>query len=419
MKWFDRLLGKEQPKNYTEEELHLFNMLGIDHTNSIQPINQTVFYTCCKLISESIGKLNFHLYQSVDGVSVKKQDLDAHYYLTIRPNPYVSPTMLITALMQNVLRYGNGYLYLEYKGYKIKGIYNLPSDRVQVLIDNKGILKQKMVYLYSDTDGKQWKIDSDNIIHIKTSDTINSLVGKSITETLAESLKGNASAENYLNRLYKQGLSARAVLHYTGDLDSKSEERLKVGVEKFANGSNNVGKILPLPVGMSLQTLDMKLADAQFLELKELNCLQIASAFGVSPTFINIYQNSSYNNSEQEMLRFLINCLQFYLVQIEDEVNYKLLSKKQVQQGYYWKINEKGILRVDAKTQAEIITLYTKNSIYTPNEARDMLDMPKLDYGDNLLANGSMITLENVEKGINYNTSSNAEGGDTNDRVQE
>ena len=401
---FFNLFKKKEIKNYTDDELMFLKSLGVTPDYSQKAINQITYYTCCKIISESIGKLNFDVFKQENGNKQKVQDIDLFYFLHVRPNQFTSPTMLMTTLMQNVLRTGNGYLYLDYKGYKLQGIYNLPSQSVTILADNKGILnpKKKVVYQYTDTDRKSHYIDSDNIIHIKTSDTIDGLVGKSVAETLASTLKTSQEADNYLYNLYKQGLSARAVLQYTGDLNKEAEERLINGITNFANGSKNTGKIIPLPLGMSLQTLDMKLADAQFLEMKEVNSLNLASAFQISPTYINIYKNSSYNNTEQETLRYLNTCLLFYIQQIEEQINYKCLTKNQVKQGYSVKLDVSELLRTDAKTQQEILCSYVANGIYSTNEARLVLDKPSVEEGDNLFMNGSNITLKQIVEGINY-----------------
>lgn len=401
---FDRLFKRKQIKNYSEDELVFLKQLGLAPTDSRNAINQVTYYTCVKLISESIGKLDFNLFQRIEDDRIKKTDLDIYYLLSVRPNPYTTPTILLTTLMQNVLRYGNGYLYIDYRGYKPIGIYNLPSDRIKIYVDNKGILnnKRKILYEYQDYDGKSYYIEPDNLIHIKTSDTIDGLVGKSIAETLATTLSTSKHSEIYLENLYKEGLSAKAILHYTGDLDAKAEERLVNGISNFANGSKNSGKIIPLPLGMTLQPLDTKLVDVQFFEMSEMNALNIASAFGVSPTFINRYGNSSYNNTEQEGLRFLSNALQFYISQLEEEVNYKCMTRNQIKQGYYLRLNVNGILRVDVKTQAEVLTSYLANGILTPNECRGELDRNNIEGADNLLMNGAITTLDNVVKGINY-----------------
>lgn len=112
--------------------------------------------------------------------------------------------------------------------------------------------------------------------------------------------------------MYESGLTAKATLEYTGELNDKAKEALVKSFEDFGSGARNTGKIIPVPLGMKLTPLDIKLSDSQFFELKKYTALQIAAAFGVKPNQINDYSKSSYANSELQQLsqlrHFLKTC---------------------------------------------------------------------------------------------------------------
>ena len=52
------------------------------------------------------------------------------------------------------------------------------------------------------------------------------------------------------------------------------------------------------------------------------------------------------------------------------------------------------LLRADLKTQIETLSQAVSNFIYTPNEARALLDKPAVPGGDKLLGNGASIPVE-------------------------
>ena len=179
---------------------------------------------------------------------------------------------------------------------------------------------------------------------------------------------------------------------------------------KFADkltGPRNAGKVIPVPIGLTLTPLKMNLTDAQFFELKKYSALQIAGAFGIKPNQINNYEKSSYSNSESQQLAFLVDTMSYRLRMYEDEINAKALTPKESMDGYFFKFNEKAILRTDSKTQMENLTAAVNNGIYTPNEARRNLDLPDDPAGNQLIVNGNYIPLERV--GENYGM-----GGDKN-----
>ena len=72
-------------------------------------------------------------------------------------------------------------------------------------------------------------------------------------------------------------------------------------------------------MGLTLTPLSQKFSDAQFYELKKYTAVQIAGAFGISPTFINNYDHASYSNSEAEQLHFLVNTMSASLKAYEEE----------------------------------------------------------------------------------------------------
>ena len=154
---------------------------------------------------------------------------------------------------------------------------------------------------------------------------------------------------------------------------------------------------------MTLQPLSTTLADAQYAELKKYSALQIAAAFGIKPNQLNNYDKSSYSNSESQQLAFLIDTMSYRLTQYEQEINYKCLSDQQRKEGYYYKFNEKALLRTDSKTQKDVIIGYVQNGIYQINEGRDLLDLPAVEGGDVNMVNGTYqpITQIGAAYGIN------------------
>ena len=390
-----------KPKNLTEEEKEFLEIMGVNIETLNNDIKSEVtYFTCLKVLSETLGKLPLKLYKETpNGVKIVNDEV--FNLIRLRPNPYMTATTFWSTVENNRNHYGNAYIYCNWNGTKLKDLWIMQSNYVRVMVDNAGYFGKanKIWYIYNDPkDGKEYVINADNVLHFKSSHTFDGITGMPVKDILFESINGSLEQQKFLNNLYKNGMTARSILEYTSDLDEKSKQRLVKTLENFANGSQNAGKIIPVPPGMQLKPLDLKLTDAQFFELKKYNALQIASAFGIKPTFINNYEKSSYSNSEMEQLSFLINTLQFILKQYEEEITYKLLSKTKVKQGYYFKFNEGALLRTDLKTQAEVLVTLVNNAIKTPNEARLMLNMPTIEGGDILMCNGNYIPLSMVGK---------------------
>ena len=394
MSWFKRLFlskARDEPERYfTLEEWGDYlkkNTTGSD-------LSEVTYYICLKVLSESLGKLSIHL---KDKDNEKILDHDSLQILKFRPNPFMTPATFKALLEFSRNHYGNAYAYIRHnKAGKLIGIYPLESRRVRILINNTGALEnKKIIYEYlDDKGGRPRYFANEEILHLKGGLSQEGIVGMCVRETLARTLEGSKESQAYLNNLYKNGLTAKAILKYVGDFSKeKRKELIRQVMEDVGTDKSNIASI---PMGFDLIPLDLKLTDSQFYELKKHTALQIAAAFGVKPNHVNNYEKSSYANSEMQNLTFYIDTLLYILTLYEEELNYKLLTEAERQKGYRFEFNVASILRGDLKTQAEAITKYVTGGVYKINEARKLAGLPPIKEGDIIVINGSYVTLDKV-----------------------
>ncbi len=364
-------------------------------------LSEVTYFTCIKMLSESLGKLTLKFYQETDKGVMKGKKSQVYELLKTRPNPNMTPSIFWATVEYHRNHYGNAYVWVRWFKGNLIDLWVLDPKNVRIMIDNIGLLGNRNAIYYKYIDSyanKEYVFSQKEILHFKTGVSEDGITGMAIQDILRSSMEGNKASQNFMNKLYKTGLTAKAVLQYTGDLDDKKKTRLVKGFENFASGSDNAGRIIPVPLGMTLTPLDIKLTDSQFFELKKYSSLQIAAAFGIKPNHLNDYSKSSYANSEMQNLSFYTDTLLFILTQYEQELKYKLLSEKEIQEGYYFRFNVNSILRADSKTQMESLAIGVNNGIYTPNEARAYLDKANIEGGDRPYANGNIIPLEKAGK---------------------
>lgn len=423
MKIVDRIKGAWNVLMHPVADLNspeLLEWLGIDSRNQ-SLISEVTYYTCMKMLSETIGKLPLKYYQETDRGRIRAEPDEMTKLLTIRPNPIMTPTTLWSAVEMNCQHYGNAFVWMrkvfkreKYGGeYKTLDLWLMQSNYVTVLMDDIGIFggKGKIYYQYSDPkSGEQYLFKSEDVMHFKTWYSLDGIMGEPVRKILQDTVGGALESQNFMNRLYEQGLTASMAMQYTGDLDEAKRKQLE---KKFANaltGPKNAGKVIPVPIGLELTPLKMSLTDAQFFELKKYSALQIAGAFGIKPNQINNYEKSSYANSETQQLAFLVDTMAYRLKMYEEEINYKALSGQKQKDGFFYKFNEKAILRADSQSQMESLTKAVNNGIYTQNEAREYLDKPAKEGGDVLMVNGNYIPITMVGK--QYEKGGGDNGGD-------
>lgn len=382
----------------TIELNNLYKFLGINPDEDERVLSEATYFACMKVLSEAIGKLPLKLlrYNEKNGVETARRHA-LYYILHDRPNPYMTASTFWSTVEYNRNHYGNAYVWIQGAGKDMK-LWILPSDSVQVWYDDAKILADQpdLYYLYSG-GGKNYRFGSEEILHFKSSNTLDGVIGVSVQDQLKMTIGGAVKSQKMLNKMYESGFTAKAVLNYTGSLNDANVKELVRMTEAYGKGelaSEGVENIIPIPLGFNLTPLNVKLADNQFIEVKQYTALQIASAFGIKPYQIGDYTKSSYASAEAQQLSFYVDTLLYIIKQYEEEITYKLLSPDEIANGYHFKFNVSVILRADLATQIDTLSKGVAGFIYTPNEARAMLDLEAKEGGDKLLGNGASIPVE-------------------------
>lgn len=376
----------------------LLDFLGVDRGLAGDVQSEAVYFACLKVLSEAIGKLPLKIQQARPGEGIRVAHEHPYYrMLNERPNRHMTASVFWSTLELCRNDAGNAYAWIDTRNPERPQLWPLNPHHVQVWYDDGLVLADAPdVYYLVSTPRGIMALGSEDVLHFKSHNTRDGLVGISVRDQLASTIQGNAKAQAYINKLYENGMTAKVVLQYTGSLNDANVQALKEGIENYAKGDLKRGleNVIPMPIGMSLTPLNLKLADSQFLEIKQYTALQIASAFGVKPYQIGDYTKSSYASAEAQQLSFLVDTLLYIVKQYEEEVAYKLLTDKEEAAGYHAKFNTAVILRADQQTQINTLSTAVSSFLMTPNEAREMLNLPAKEGGDQLLGNGASIPVQ-------------------------
>lgn len=400
---------------------------SIGLTKRRKTTSEVTYFTCLKMLSETLAKMPIKYYQKTDKGIMEAEQTETSKLLTKRPNPFMTPTVFWNTVEMNRNHYGNAYVYMRKKFIRKKyggevrvlDLWVMQSNCVTVVVDDAGIFAGagRLWYVYTDpTSGHQYVFDTNEVMHFKTSFSFDGITGLPVQQILRDTISGASASQSYMNSLYESGLTAKATLEYTGELNETAKTALVKSFEEFGSGARNTGKIIPVPLGMKLTPLDIKLSDSQFFELKKYTALQIAAAFGVKPNQINDYSKSSYANSELQQLSFYVDTELFVIKQYEEEINHKMMTEEEQDDGFYYKFNEKVLFRTDSKTQMSYLKEGVAGSIMMSNEARRKLDLPDAEGGDVLLANGNVIPL--TQAGAAYLKGGQTEAEETDEPEQ-
>lgn len=383
----------------------IFNNTGIFSSS-----NADETYTqCLKILGDTVGKLSLEIKKDTEeGEKV----LNNHYLfnmLRLRPNDSMSAFDAYSTLARILKHYGQAGIVIDrgiYSG-QIKGLYPVKIDGY--IIDNAGLIKSagdnKILVNYTCLNSSGSCFEKDIIII--RDNTIDGVNGKSIRKSLKSTIQSNIKANNYQLDLFSNGLTNKAVVQLTSDI--KEEKELGKIQAKFNRIYSNQGRIFTVPAGYNVTPLNLNLADSQFAELKVLGKKGVSSAMGIPFSFVDDLKSISVD----DIMSFISLTIHPLLAQIEQEMDWKLLTDTERQSGVKIRFNVNGLLRMNPKQQQEIICEYVKQGVYSLNYAKGVLGVPLLPKDVTVFPSGQ-VTLEQLIEGKVSYINKNVKGGEGN-----
>lgn len=383
----------------------------ISGANSLKEIT---VYTCIKILSEAIGKLPLKIYKITNNDKEPITDDYRCFLLSTRPNQYMSAFEFwrVLEVLRNI--YGNAYAYIDVatvgrNAGKIQGLYPLNSERMKVFVDDTGLLtsKNRVWYQYQDDQGTEYVLNSDSVLHFKGMST-NGLIGLGTIEMLRSSIENAKASSTFLNNSYKKGMQSAGILQYTGGLGKEGEDALRAKFEAMTSGLINANRLAVLPLGLTYQSLGIKLTDAQFLENTNFTIQQLTAAFGIKPHQVNDQTKTSYASTAEANREFYTDTLLAILTMYEQELTYKGFTQKENESGWYTKFDADMILRADPQKRFLMYKDAVQNMLKTPNECRAMEEDGPLPGGDVLYGNAALAPATLLAQGVAFTKGGNA-----------
>ncbi len=408
---FDRIEKRETVPVDDWKEIYSFQK-GYDITPFDNTFGESTYFSCIKLIAESVAKCNLQVKRETD----KGEELAKNHYLfdklRLRLNPYMSSIDAIKAFVAIYKHEGIGGLFINRStNGVIEGLY--PVKVKKVTIDDAGIIKStknnKILYDFECVEGETGSCLDKDIIILRDF-TIDGIHGEATRKIMAESLDTSIKSQKYLNTLFTNGLTNKIVVQLTSDI--KEEKELKKYQAKFERVYSSNGKIFTIPAGYQVQSLNLSLADAQYEQLRRLSKEEIAGMTGVPLSKLGFVKENA-KSEEQDNLKFLSDTLLIIFQSIEQEMDWKLLTEKERKQGYKIRFNINVLLRTDSKTQAEVVNSYILSGAYDLDYAKGILGVPKLG-GEPIitLPSGQVLLRDLLNGNTSYQKDKSAGGGE-------
>lgn len=345
-------------------------------------------WACVRLISETIATLPIHVYRKNE---TGREKISDHFVseLLRRPNNWQNKSQFLKTIISHLLLWGNGYaVIIRDRYYRPVSLVIYHPSKVSPRLEN-GVLKYRV-------SGISAELDAWDIIHLRGM-AIDGIVGKSPIAVHRENLDLANSSLRYGSDFFKKGGNTSGVYEHPGELSDQAYERLRAQITTRSHGLENAHRPLLLEGGMKYSRVNIPLEDAQFIATRKFQKSEIATIYGVPPHMIGDLERSTNNNIEQQAIEFVSYCLRPYLVEIEDEINGKLMLEVENDKTYAV-INDKALMRGDAIARSTYWRNLFYIGVFSQNEIRELEDMNPIEGGDEHFVQTNMSTVENIIK---------------------
>lgn len=227
-----------------------------------------------------------------------------------------------------------------------------------------------------------WLVDNqslgDNLIHWPAFTVPGSPIGLSPISYAATMIGLGLSAREFGAQWFIDGAHPSAILTTDKAVDADTAKTIK---QRFVDAIRGTREPAVLGSGVQYHQIQINPNESQFLDTIKANKADVAGFFLVPPEMIGGESGSSmtYANLEQRGLSYLTFNAGWWVTLTE------AFYSSLVPRGQYVKKNTGALVKVDARTQAQVQDTRIRGGWGTPNEARALEDNPPIADGDKTL----------------------------------
>jgi PBSX family phage portal protein len=304
-----------------------------------------------------------------------------------------SMTLTLTKFFTDVQATGNGYLEI---GRTVKGeigyIGHIPATTIRVRRLRDGyvqIIGNKVVYFRNFGANNPNPITNDprpnEIIHYKQYSPLNTFYGVPDIMSAVSSLHGDQLASQYnLDYFGNKGVPRYIITLKGAKLSQDAEDKMFRFFQTSLKGQNHRTLYIPLPgdndmnkVELDMKAIENGVQEASFNEYRIRNRDDILIAHQVPLSKIGGGDSSSIASALAQDRTFKEQVSRPAQRNLEKVINKIVREKTDILD---FKFNE--LTLTDEIAQSQIIERYVKTQVITPNEARNMLNLPQRSDGD-------------------------------------
>jgi len=334
-----------------------------------------------RLISEAVASLDIRVVRKTPKGEVDDKEHSAYQLLTGDVNGWTSGAEFIRDLVAEALtRDSGGMAWVNRLNGKPAEIIHYIPGILAVTYENS----REPVYRLNGQI-----INAHDIIHLRAG------LGKCPLTLARDAISTAYTMAGHANELFRNGAKPGGVIEMPGQIGDEALKKMRDGWKAAYEGAANTGRTAILWNGAKYNQMALSSTDAQFLENRKFQILEIARAFGIPASMLGDLDRATWSNAEQMGREFLTYCLEPWLKVLEAILSRALFSPPE---RAFFRIlfDRDDLTRASLTERATAISSLISAHVLNPNEGRSWLDLAPYEGGETF-ANPHI----NPQKGVN------------------
>jgi len=394
MNWLDRLINLAQRFRPIQTKRWLTQMTQAgQNVDEESALTYSTVWACVSVISKSMATLPWCVYQKTKTGRKESSEHPVYWLLHNQPNPEMTPAVFKNILTAHVLTWGNAFCEIERDQMgRPYWLWPITPDRVRVERADGG----SIVYRVKNDRAGDSLIPAADMLHIRGLG-FDGLIGYSVIAMASQSIGLGVAMQQFGASFFGNGANLGGALKHPKTLGPDARKHLEESLQKRTGGKNAL-KTIVLEEGMGYERIGIPPEEAQFLESRKFETLEICRWYGVPPHKIAALDRATWNNIEHQALEYVTDTLQFYVTQFEEEANLKLFGRQQ--RGlFYTKFNLAALLRGDLKARYDAYAVGSMWGWLSANDIRELEEMNPIPNGNLYLVPANQMTREAMKAG--------------------
>jgi HK97 family phage portal protein len=187
--------------------------------------------------------------------------------------------------------------------------------------------------------------------------------------------------ESHAHNLFRKGARPGGIIKFKKGLGDEGLKKMRAGWRAAFDGSEQSGNTAVLWDDADFQALTLNSTDAQFLENRKFQILEICRAFRVPPSMLFELDRATWSNGEQQGKEFLTYCLEPWLLALERCLSRSLFADSE-RGRLAVRFDRDDLTRASLTDRATAINSLIASETINPNTGRDWLGLPPYAGGE-------------------------------------